>query len=245
MSKTSNGKHSNNQQLHRWQEENLLTNGKKYGNGDPKIFLANDLKAMTPNQELYIESLNRKTVTIVYGPAGTGKSMCAIGVAAKMFAEGKIKKILIARSLVDCGKQMPALPGDLDDKIRFHFASYIEYLTYFLGPQEVHRAFLNESIMLRPIEMLRGHTYKNTYMIADEAQNLAKKQIKMFMSRIGEGSKIALLGDHKQSDNHENGLSFCVDNMQDSRHLHVCQLTRDDILRHPIIAEILEVFDEE
>lgn len=231
----SNGKLKN-QDLERWQKENFTG---AHG------LLKHKIEAKTVNQGFLLDSLRSKIISIVYGPAGTGKSMCAIGVAAEKYASGEIEKILVCRSMVDCGRQMPALPGDLADKTKYYMASYIEYLEYFLGKQEVYKGLVGETILLRPIEMIRGHTYKNTFMIADEAQNLTPKQIKMFMSRIGEGSKIALLGDYKQSDQKENGLEFCVDYMRDSRHLGLIKLEKEDILRHPIIAEILDTFDEQ
>src|SRR5690606_35900775 len=140
----------------------------------------------------------------------------AVGLACKYILEGKIDNILVARSIVGCGKEIGILPGELDQKVHPYMMPTIDYFNHFLkNPSTVNSIIRNGKIKLMPVELLRGHTYKNCMMIDEEAQNCNPKQLKLFMSRIGEDSKMVISGDVDQSDERDNGMEFLLENFQE------------------------------
>jgi phosphate starvation-inducible PhoH-like protein len=212
---------------------------------EPKGLLLNEIKPRTINQSSYLDSINENIITVCTGPAGSGKSFMAVGRACHMLANGQIDKIVICRSIVGCGREIGILPGDVEDKIHAYMLPVLEYLDYFIGPNMAIQLIREGTIKLLPVELIRGHTYDKSFIILEECQNIDIPQLKLFMSRIGKDSKMVLIGDNKQTDiGKYSCMPFLLQRFNDINGLGMSALTYDDVLRHPIIPHILEVFDK-
>lgn len=218
---------------------------KTRNNDEKKGVLFNDIKPITRNQSDYCKSIDQNIITIGAGYAGSGKTLLSINKACKALVDGRIDQILITRSIIGCGRELGALPGDVDEKVHAYFLPIIEYLDRFLGRSVVRQLIKNEVIKLLPVELIRGHTYDNTYMILEEVQNCDIKQLKLFMSRIGKNSKMILIGDEKQSDipRRDSCIHFLLNQFVEMDDIGIIRMEFEDIIRHPIIADILAVFD--
>ena len=158
------------------------------------------VEAKTENQKEYIRSIVENDVVFCSGPSGSGKSYIAAGIASEHLHRGEIDQVLITRPLVCTGKELGSLPGDLLDKIAPYLLPMQENFRNFLG-RAYYGMYYNEGrIKYQPLEVMRGSTFHNTYMILDEAQNCTFEQIKMFITRMGQGSKVLINGDTKQCD---------------------------------------------
>lgn len=200
----------------------------------------------TPNQEQLISGIINNDVCICSGFAGTGKSFWTLLTAVGQLKQKHVSNILICRSLVSVGKDIGSLPGDVKEKSDPYFIFVTEYLKEMLS-REYDKYIKEETVKTYPVELLRGHTYHNTFMILDEAQNCDPAQIKMFLSRMGKNSRAVVIGDVTQKDtNKENGLKFCVDHFGDNKTQGCCvvKLGYEDIKRNTKIQHILRVFDE-
>lgn len=204
--------------------------------------LRREFKPKTQHQIDFVRTVAESDVTICYGPSGTGKSYGAVGLACEHLLDEKIDRVLLCRSIIGCGDTIGALPGSIDERISPYMLPYIEYFEHFLGNQFLSY-FRQDKIKLIPVELLRGHTYNDSIIILDETQNCTPKQTKLFLTRLGQNSKAIILGDNKQSDIHNNGLQFLIDKMVDIPKLNIVQYDNSDIMRHPIIGEIINVFD--
>lgn len=201
----------------------------------------NKVRPKTKNQSAFMDAIKNNYITICEGPAGTGKTLCALSLACEYLLNGQVEKILISRNIIACG-DLGALPGDEGEKSAPYFIPYFDYLEKILG-RDSYKKRLNKDIFLRPLELLRGHTYHRTIMILDEAQNSEGRQIKLFMSRMGENSKCIILGDERQSDTNAGGFRFCLNYLDNIEGLAISRLDYTDIMRSPILAPILRVFD--
>lgn len=210
----------------------------------PQQEKCHQLTPKTPNQADYIRTISENIITLCHGPSGSGKSLIAIGLASHYLKSNIIEKIFITRSLVGCGKDIGAMPGNIDDKLSPYIVPYIEYLQMFLGKTSLEHHLACGNIVMTPVELIRGHTYHDTMMIAEECQNMTAKQLKLLLSRIGKNSKLVLVGDDKQSDIHESGFKFCLEKLNGIKDVGVSTLDYGDICRNSIIAHILEVFDK-
>jgi phosphate starvation-inducible PhoH-like protein len=210
------------------------------------------VSAKTENQALYIDSIKSNIITICVGPAGAGKSHIAIGLAMNLLSKGTISNVVITRPVVESsaeGKGLGFLPGGLEDKLDPYLKPFYYEAKNFISHADL-RTYLNngknsrgeKEINIEPLEYMRGRTFHNTFMILDEAQNATESQIRMFMSRMGEHSKMVVIGDPEQSDLHEEDdgtLDFIVDRLRPMKRVGVIELNDDDIVRSPIIGEIL------
>jgi phosphate starvation-inducible PhoH-like protein len=202
------------------------------------------LTAKTQNQKLYIRAIVESDVIICTGPAGSGKSFVAAGISAEHFIRGKADQIVVTRPLVCSGRDIGALPGELGEKIQPYLKPMEENLKHFLGRDRHKRDFLEGKIKYEPLEVMRGATYNNTYMILDEAQNCTVDQIKMFITRMGENSKAIINGDISQTDlGHRSGLDFCVSRLENIKGVGIIRLDYEDIQRHGIIGQILTALE--
>jgi phosphate starvation-inducible PhoH-like protein len=206
--------------------------------------LTNEFKPCTRNQAEYVRSIIESDVTICYGVAGTGKSMCAIGVMCQGLIDNKIDNVLISRSIVGCDGGVGFLPGGIGEKIEPYMLPYIEYFEYFLGHDRFYKYLNYGNIKFCPVELLRGRTYNNCIMLLEETQNCTPKQIKLFLSRLGHNSRAVVLGDNRQSDIHSNGLKFCIEKLGGVKGLNMVEMDYSDVMRHKIIPEIMSIFDD-
>lgn len=198
----------------------------------------------TKNQQDYVISVSNNDITFVDGPAGCGKSYQAIGLACQYLLEGRFKNILYSRTIVSCDGGLGFLPGTIEEKCEVYFRPAMDYFHYFIGADKTASLMKYNNLTFFPVELIKGQTHNDTLMIVDEAQNLTKKQMKLFLSRIGKGSKIIVLGDVDQSDIGANGFEFCLDYMEEVKNVGIVYLDKSDILRHPIIPHVLEVFEK-
>jgi len=210
-----------------------------------KDFKTPVLNAKTENQHEYIRSIIQNKITICSGPAGCGKSFIAAGLASEHILAGKIENIIVTRPLVCTGSNIGSLPGELHEKINPFLVPMQENLKFFLGIK-MYGFYTNEKqIRFEPLELMRGATFNNAYMILDEAQNCTLEQIKMFITRMGRDSKVLINGDVRQTDlRGQNGLDSCMDRLSHLMDIGICKLTHDDIQRNDIIASVLRALED-
>ena len=201
------------------------------------------LEAKTENQKDYIRSIIENDVIFCSGPSGSGKSYIAAGIASDHLHRGEIEQVLISRPLVCTGKEIGSLPGDLLEKIAPYLLPMQENFRHFLG-RAYYGMYYNEGrIKYQPLEVMRGSTFHNTYMILDEAQNCTFEQIKMFITRMGQGSKVLINGDTKQCDLSKSGLWDCIEKLKGVRGVGISTLTTQDIQRNGILGRILNAME--
>lgn len=157
------------------------------------------LKPMTPGQVPYFQSMDEKKITICIGPAGTGKTLCSCGRAAQLLSAGKVKKIILSRPLVACGKGYGFLPGDKREKIEHFMRPMLDYLREFMTPIELERRLKDGTVEMFPLDDMRGSTFKDSFVICDEGQNAEYHQLHMLLTRFGPGSKFVICGGCKQN----------------------------------------------
>ena len=184
------------------------------------------LKAKTENQEIYIEAMEDSSVTFCSGPAGSGKTSVAVGLACEYLAQEKVKKIVITRPVVQSGRGLGHLPGTLIEKINPYLVPILEEMNMYLLKSNVELYRDQEIIELCPLEYMRGRNFHNCFMILDEAQNATFEQIKMFVTRLGRNSKAVINGDLKQSDLgfEGGGLLTCRDELDGVEGVSICEL---------------------
>lgn len=201
------------------------------------------LEGRSTNQNLYIDSIVHSDITFCSGPAGSGKTTIAVGVACEYLLDDEIDKIIITRPIVESGRSLGFLPGNLISKISPYLIPVIEEMKLYLGANTLESMRAQGRIELCPLEYMRGRNFHDSFMILDEAQNATFEQIKMFLTRIGMGSKAIVNGDIEQTDlpKHEKGgLNLCMHNLADIDKISICNLEGGDIVRNNIIVKILD-----
>ena len=199
------------------------------------------LKPKTDNQAEYINSMTESSVTLCSGPAGSGKTSVAVGLACEYLLADKVKKIVITRPVVESGRGLGHLPGTMLEKINPYLIPILEEMGMYLTKKEIREYMDDEIIELCPLEYMRGRNFHNCFMILDEAQNATFEQIKMFITRIGKDSKAVINGDLRQSDlgKQQGGLHTCMEKLVDVSGVGVCELDYSDIVRSDIVSKIL------
>ena len=201
------------------------------------------LQPKSINQETYIISMVENDVTVCTGPAGSGKSSVAVGLACSWLLENKVDKIIITRPTVENGRGLGYLPGDKDEKIHPYLVPVLEEMEQYLGKMMLTKFREAGIIEMCPLEYMRGRNFHDSFMILDEAQNATYEQIKMFMTRIGIDSRAVINGDADQTDLPEKfrgGMVSIMNKVDGLQGVGVCQLEASDIVRNPIIGRILE-----
>lgn len=205
----------------------------------------NTLVAKTENQKTYIRSIIENDVTFCTGPSGTGKSFIVAGVASEHLLRDKIETIIVTRPLVCTGKDIGSLPGELNEKIKPYLQPMEENLKYFLGRDHFGLYYNTRRIRFEPLETMRGSTFHDSYMILDEAQNCTMEQIKMFITRMGENSKVIINGDSNQTDLYNrSGLVTCIQKLNNLHGVGICRLGYNDIQRNGILGAILNALED-
>lgn len=203
------------------------------------------LRAKTASQQQYIDAINKYSLTFGIGPAGTGKSYCAGALAAEALESGRIERIILTRPAVESGENLGFLPGDLDQKFSVYIDAFRDILNERLGAGTVDYCLRHGRIVAAPLAFMRGKTFNNkTFVILDEAQNTSVAQMKMFLTRIGEGCKVVINGDIQQSDiRGPNGLADAVCKLNDLPDVYVHQFVRDDIVRSGLVRDIIDRYE--
>ena len=200
------------------------------------------LKPKTKNQEEYIRAMVEADVVFCSGPAGSGKTSVAVGLACQYLIEEKIEKIIITRPVVESGRGLGYLPGTFQEKIHPYLVPILEEMQMYLSPAEIKKFMDSNTIEIVPLEYMRGRNFHGCFMILDEAQNATTDQIKMFITRIGRRSKAVINGDVNQTDlpnDIRGGLINCMNKLDDLNKVAIIELTDDDIIRNKIISSIL------
>ena len=220
-------------------EKDILNNNKfemKYDNGVV-------IRVKNLNQYKYLESLNSSTITFGVGPAGTGKTFLAVAYAVKLLTDMQVKKIVLTRPAVEAGERLGYLPGNLSQKIDPYMVPLYDALEYFMGSEKVISFIEKRSIEIVPLAYMRGRTLSNACILLDEAQNSTMSQIKMFLTRLGENSKMVITGDETQIDLPNklvSGLNKSRIALSKIEKIKVVEFENSDIIRNPLVAEILE-----
>jgi len=203
------------------------------------------------SQETYVELLKnpRKYIVFAIGPAGTGKTMLGVQMAIKNLKEGVISKIIITRPAVSVDEEHGFLPGTLNQKMEPWTRPIMDVFEEYFHPKEIADMLEDGVIEIAPLAMMRGRTFKNAFIVADECQNTTASQMKMLLTRIGEGSRMVVTGDLNQADRpRENGLlEFCNLYGQggDYRMIAMARFGTQDVERHPVVKEILSIYKED
>ena len=217
---------------------------KKRKNGKHKYVrpARKQLHSKTDNQTIYIASMADSCVTFCTGPAGSGKTAVAVGLACEYILSDRIDKIVITRPVVESGNGLGFLPGTLTEKVQPYLVPVMEEMKAYLSVETLNSFRSMGRIELCPLEYMRGRNFHNTFMILDEAQNATYEQIKMFITRIGKHSKAVINGDIDQTDLRtgiRGGLTSCIQKLDNVDGIAICELTHDDIIRNDIISKIL------
>jgi phosphate starvation-inducible protein PhoH and related proteins len=205
-----------------------------------------DLSGRTHNQRVYLQNILSHDITFGIGPAGTGKTFLAVACAIDALARAGVQRIVLTRPAVEAGERLGFLPGDLAQKVDPYLRPLYDALYDLMGVDKVTRAFEKGSIEVAPLAFMRGRTLNNAFVILDEAQNTTPEQMKMFLTRIGFGSKAVVTGDVSQIDLPRGQLSGLVDAervLRPVRGIATTWFTSADVIRHPLVARIVEAYD--
>lgn len=200
----------------------------------------------TPRQNAYVRNLFENELVFGLGPAGTGKTYLAVAAAVAMFIEGHVDRILLSRPAVEAGERLGFLPGDMKDKVDPYMQPLYDALNDFLPGKQVTKLIEDKRIEIAPLAFMRGRTLSNSFVVLDEAQNATTMQMRMFLTRLGEGSRMAVNGDMSQIDLPRGVASGLVEAEKVLRNVDGIGFTKfkaEDIIRHPMVAKIITAYD--
>ena len=210
-----------------------------YGSSGKRII------AKTKNQKQIVSLHKKNDLLFVIGPAGTGKTYVSVALGVKALKEKKVKKIIITRPVVEAGENLGFLPGDLQDKIDPYLQPIYDALEDMIPIQKMKKYIENKTIDIAPLAYMRGRTLKNAFILLDEAQNTTKSQLKMFLTRLGENSKMIVTGDISQVDlrkDQSSGLIDAKEKLKDVNGIGFTLLDSSDVLRHRLVTKILDKY---
>jgi len=198
-------------------------------------------------QKEYVRSLKTNQIVMSLGPAGTGKTYLAVAVALSMLLEKKVERIILSRPAVEAGEKLGFLPGDMKDKIDPYLRPLYDSLHDLLDYDKIQRKIESGAIEIAPLAFMRGRTLKNSFAILDEAQNATETQIKMFLTRIGENSKLVVNGDPSQIDlpnKNQSGLIQAQNVLKEIKEISIINFDHQDVMRHPLVTKIVEAYQK-
>ena len=204
------------------------------------------IKAKTVGQQKYMKAIMKNTITIGVGPAGTGKTYLAVAAAVSAFRNREVDRIILTRPAVEAGERLGFLPGDLQDKVDPYLRPLYDALFDMLGPDTYQKYIERGSIEVAPLAYMRGRTLDNSYIILDEAQNTTREQMKMFLTRLGFGSRIVITGDVTQIDlptDKTSGLKDAIRVLDGVQDIAICRLSAADVVRHELVQRIVAAYD--
>jgi phosphate starvation-inducible PhoH-like protein len=202
--------------------------------------------AKTPAQARYLDALEAHDLVFGLGPAGTGKTFLAVAHGAQLLRAGSVERLVVTRPAVEAGERLGFLPGDLSEKVDPYMAPVWEALTNILGAEAFRRRRERGEIEVAPIAFMRGRTLSHAYVIVDEAQNASRLQMKMVLTRLGEGSRMAVTGDPSQVDllnKADSGLAHAVSILEGVEGVAVSRFSAADVVRHPLVGRIVAAYD--
>ncbi|HSV78401.1 MAG TPA: PhoH family protein [Ramlibacter sp.] len=205
-----------------------------------------DLKARTPNQSVYLDNISGHDITFGIGPAGTGKTYLAVACAVDALERSAVQRIVLTRPAVEAGEKLGFLPGDLSQKVDPYLRPLYDALYDLMGFDRVVKAFERNALEIAPLAFMRGRTLNNAFVILDEAQNTTPEQMKMFLTRIGLGSKAVVTGDISQIDLPKGQLSGLIEAeriLKRVKGIAHTRFTSADVVRHPLVARIVDAYD--
>jgi len=205
-----------------------------------------DLQGRTPNQQHYLRDILSHDITFGIGPAGTGKTFLAVACAVDAIERSTVQRIVLTRPAVEAGERLGFLPGDLTQKVDPYLRPLYDALYDLMGFDRVTKAFEKATLEIAPLAFMRGRTLNHSFVILDEAQNTTPEQMKMFLTRIGFGSKAVVTGDVSQIDLPKGATSGLVDAervLRKVRGIAITRFTAADVVRHPLVARIVEAYD--
>ena len=201
--------------------------------------------ARSEKQSEYIKALKENDIIMSLGPAGTGKSFLAVSVAVTLLMEKKIDRVILSRPAVEAGEKLGFLPGDMKEKVDPYLRPLYDALYELFGADKIDKKIEMGEIEIAPLAFMRGRTLKNCFAILDEAQNATETQIKMFLTRIGENSKLVVNGDPSQVDlinKRDSGLIKSRNILQDLKEIKVIEFDHHDVVRHPLVSKIIKAY---
>ncbi|CAB3921109.1 PhoH family protein [Achromobacter ruhlandii] len=205
-----------------------------------------DLRPRTPRQRDYLNNILKHDITFGVGPAGTGKTWLAVACAIDAMERDTVQRLVLTRPAVEAGERLGFLPGDLAQKVDPYLRPLYDALYDLMGFEKVQRLFEKQTIEIAPLAYMRGRTLNHAFVILDEAQNTTPEQMKMFLTRIGFGSKAVITGDPSQVDlprGQESGLAHAVKVLHDVQGIATTRFTSRDVVRHPLVARIVDAYD--
>lgn len=206
-----------------------------------------DLQGRTPNQREYLKAILSHDISFGIGPAGTGKTFLAVAAAVDAFERGTVERIVLTRPAVEAGERLGFLPGDLSQKVDPYLRPLYDALFDLMGFEKSQRLMERQTIEVAPLAYMRGRTLNNAFVILDEAQNTTPEQMKMFLTRIGFGSRAVITGDITQVDLPKgvpSGLAQASRILKDVRGIAMTKFTSRDVVRHPLVARIVEAYEK-
>ena len=217
---------------------------------DQKFHINTKLKTIYPktkNQELFLKEMRSKDVVFAVGPAGTGKTYLAVAYAVSLFVEGKINRLILSRPAVEAGERLGFLPGDMKEKIDPYLRPLYDALYEMMPGEEIDRKMVNNLIEIAPLAFMRGRTLNKSFIILDEAQNTLSTQMKMFLTRLGQNSKMVITGDLSQKDlpdNAKSGMQDAMEKLEKVKDIGFVHLNSSDVCRHTLVEKIINAYDK-
>lgn len=203
------------------------------------------IKCKTLGQKRYVDAINKNTIVFGVGPAGTGKTYLAVALAVSAYKNKEVEKIILTRPAVEAGEKLGFLPGDLQNKVDPYLRPLYDALQEMFGLETYQKLIEKGAIEIAPLAYMRGRTLNDSFIILDEAQNTTIEQMKMFLTRMGEGSRAVITGDVTQidlPDGKKSGLKHAVSILKEINGIEIINLTYKDVVRHPLVAEIIKAY---
>ena len=217
---------------------------------DQKHQITTKLKTIYPktkNQEIFLKLMRSKDIVFAVGPAGTGKTYLAVAYAVSLFVEGKINRLILSRPAVEAGERLGFLPGDMKEKIDPYLRPLYDALYEMMPGEEIDRKMVNNLIEIAPLAFMRGRTLNKSFIILDEAQNTLSTQMKMFLTRLGQNSKMVITGDLSQKDlpdNAKSGMQDAMEKLEKVKDIGFVHLNSSDVCRHTLVEKIINAYDK-
>ena len=216
------------------------------GDGESIRTRRRTIAARTPGQRGYLQALNERDMVFALGPAGSGKTYLAVAMGVSLLMAGKVERIVLSRPAVEAGERLGFLPGDMKEKIDPYLRPLYDALHDMLPAEQISHRMESGEIEIAPLAFMRGRTLAHCFVILDEAQNTTPMQMRMFLTRLGEGSRMVITGDPSQTDlpnNQKSGLTDAVETLGEVDGIRFVRLTSKDVVRHDLVTRIVEAYD--